>query len=217
MQEFEIGQRVVLTEQNGERTYATVAGEGSIPESVFLQVDSRAYNPQEQPRSAVEPAKAARDMVIGDLLNLDMLKEVIEKPFLGTLWTEGDRGMLTPHVCECSFGDGLHLLTIATINQRPNYHVVRVDSSWPQGRYGWTYYRDCTIGEHIDEILSAIEEECGPAGELLDQPCDECGDTSCRCSEHYDAQSAFPALDDRDGCSWSEIRWPWLMRQLGLA
>lgn len=154
-----------------------------------------------------------REMVIGDLLNLSMLKEAIERPFLGTLWTEGDRGMMTPYVCEHSFGDGLHLLTVTTINQRPNYWVVRVDSSWPEMRRGYDYLRDSTVGEHIDDVLTAIEEECGKVGESLDEKCEDCGDDWCACN--VDSGEQFPALDDDMGCSWGHIEWRWLMETIG--
>ncbi|HUD89957.1 hypothetical protein [Sphingobium sp.] len=207
--QFEIGQRVVLTHPTMGRDYATVAGEGERPETISLNVDGRAFNPQTHWRSCVTPAIAGRDMVIGDLLNLAMLKEVFEKPFLGTLWTDGDSGILTPYVCECSFGDGLKLIKIATINQRPNYHVVRVDSGWATSNWD----DGETVGEHIDDILSAIEEECGPARPY----CEECETSYCECEwpEGYSAQEAFPAIDDENGCSWSEVSWKWLMRQIG--
>jgi hypothetical protein len=211
---YQPGERVVLIERDGDRTYATFVAYDPEPGVVVIEVDGRYYNPQRHLASSIQPALAARDMVIGDLLNLAMLKEAIEVEFLGTLWTEGDSGMLTPYVCECSFGDGLKLLTISTINQRPNYHVVRVDSSWQESN--WSLDGE-VVAEHIDDILQAIEEECGPAGELLDDPCDDCGDTACKCSEDYSADAAFPALDDRDGCLWGHIRWPWLMKEIGYA
>lgn len=141
------------------------------------------------------------EMHPGDLLNLGMLKEVIEKPFLGSLWVEGDSGMLTPHVCEAVFGDGLQLLTISTCNQRPNYWVVRVDSSWKQSN--WHLGPEDTIGEHIDEILGAIEEECGTVGEWLDEECKDCGDEHCRCNT--DSLADFPAVDSENGVSWGRI------------
>lgn len=210
MTEFTQGQRVVLTKYG--RDYATVAGEGSRPETIMLHVDGRYYNPQEHWRTDVVPAIAARDMVIGDLLNLQMLKEVIEVPFLGSLWTHGDSGMLTPYVCECSFGDGLRLLCISTINQRPNYHVVRVDSRWEE---------DDAVGDHYDEILNAIEDECGRArcgysGNNLCQTrkerikncdCEECDD---------DLVSEWPEIDSYGGASWGWYRWDVLMREIGL-
>lgn len=149
-------------------------------------------------------------MVIGDLLNLQMLKDVVEVPFLGSLWTEGDSGMLTPHVCERSFGDGLQLLTISTCNQRPNYWVVRVDSSWEQSNF-YVGPRD-TVGEHIDEVLDAIEEECGQIGNWLDEPCPNCRDERCVCD--VDSTAQFPALDDENGYSWGKLRWSWLAASL---
>lgn len=171
----------------------------------MLEVEGRYYNPQEHWRKNVSRAIASRDMVVGDLLNLQMLKDVFEVEFIGTLWTDGDSGPMTPYVCECSFGDGLKLIRIATINQRPNYHVVRVDSGWNE------------IGEQIDDVLTAIEEECGRAGDCLDEPCQNCDDTACKCVDDYSADKEFPALDDRDGCSWNEVRWSWLMKQIGLS
>lgn len=213
MGDFSPGERVVVEHPRYGRHYGTVVGpyEADGPAYV-VRVDGNYVNPDWPVlRSWMQEPRAQRDMVIGDLLNLQMLKEVIERPFLGTLWTEGDSGMLTPFVCECSFGDGLKLLTISTINQRPNYHVVRVDSSWDVSN--WSDGEN--VGEHIDEIITAIEEECGPAGDYLDDPCDDCGDTCCKCSPDFDLRAAWPSIDADTGCSWGTIRWPWLMKQIG--
>lgn len=201
-----IGDRVVLTKY-GERTYATVRGDGSRDETIMLDVDVRYLNPQEHWRSDCIPSIAARDMVVGDLLNLDMLKAVFEVEFIGTLWTEGDSGPMTPYVCECAFGDGLKLIKIFTVNQRPNYHVVRVHSGWDESNWS----DGDTVGEHIDDVLTAIEEECGPARHY----CENCESNHCDCDGEYHAGEAFPALDDENGCSWAEVNWPWLMRQFG--
>lgn len=152
-----------------------------------------------------------REMHAGDLLNLDMLKEAIEVPFEGFLWGQS-HGMMTPHVCEVSFGDGLHLLTISTIHQRPNYHVVRVDSGWKEGRIGWDYYRHDTISEHIDEICQEIEYECG-SGRPFDEDHEDYDPEAD--AEGYGARDPWPAFDDRDGCAWGEIDWPWLMKAIG--
>jgi len=215
MNDFTEGQRVVLTRYG--RDYATVAFDGSRPETIMLHVDGRFHNPQEHWRADVVPATAARDMVIGDLLNLQMLKDAIEVPFLGSLWTRGDRGMLTPYVCQCSFGDGLTLVKIATINQRPNYHVVRVDSRWRDNNEPGSEY----LGEHIDQILSAIEEECGRArcgysGNSLSYPRKE-RIKDCQCEECDDHRiSAWPELDDDGGCSWGYLSWDSLMEMIGL-
>lgn len=156
------------------------------------------------PEQLMTHAIGKRDMVPGDLIPLATLKAAYEREFLGTLWTHGDSGHLTPYVCEHSHGNGLQLLQIFTINQRPNYHLVRID----------TGLKSDEISEHIDDILSAIEEECGRAGECLDQPCDHCGDTSCKCSEDYSADKEFPALDDRNGCSWNVIPFAEVLRTI---
>ena len=212
------GQRVRIDGGSYRRDYGTISDQ-DLPRAYdfptqMVEVEGRYYNPQQVKTEWLTPVPdGMRDGVPGDLLNVDMLKEVFEKPFLGTLWTEGDSGMLTPYVCDCSFGDGLKLIRIFTINQRPNYHVVRVDSGWAESNYA----DGETIGDHIDDILRGIEEECGPAGECLDEPCDDCRETCCKCGDDYSADEAFPALDDRDGCSWSEVSWPWLMKQIGLA
>ncbi len=154
------------------------------------------------------------EMHPGDLLNLDMLKEAIEVPFEGFLWGQS-RGMMAPYVCEHVFGDGLYLLTVSTINQRPNYHIVRCDSSWREPR-GWRDFRpnpDHEIHDEIDDILTAIEDECGKVGDVLDEPCPDCGDEFCRCN--VDSAEQFPALDEETGCSWGDIRWSWLMEAIG--
>lgn len=215
--EFSVGQRVVIDDSRyGDRVYGTVVAPYEHEQPAYLVHRDGNWHKPEVAVLAVQmtPARAARDMDIGDLLNLDMLKAAIEVPFLGSLWTEGDSGMMTPHVCKASFGDGMYLLTISTIHQRPNYWVMRVDSSWREARHGYHWFRESSVGDHIDDVLAAIEEECGRAGECLEDPCDNCDDTTCKCSDDYSADKAFPELDDRYGCSWGHIRWDWLMRAI---
>lgn len=128
-------------------------------------------------------------------LDLELLRAQEEKPFLGTLWTHGDRGMMTPQVCGEKFGDGTRAIRIATINQRPNYHVVRVDGTWS----------DDDVLSHIDEITRAIASEFGYAGKHLEDECETCEDHICRCNPQYSAQESFPQIDERVGCSWQWI------------
>jgi hypothetical protein len=211
---FATGDRVIVEHPRHGRHYGTVVAPHEHAEPAFVvKVDGLYCNP-DWPVLAAWMSKpiAARDMVIGDLLNLAMLKEAIEVEFLGTLWVKGDAGMITPHVCEASFGDGFHLLTVSTINQRPNYHVVRACSSWKEVRHGWDYIRDDDVGEHIDEVLNAIEEECGRRY-FVDEECETCGPKGDDC--HCGDGDPWPAIDADDGCSWGEIRWDWLMRTIG--
>lgn len=210
--QFNIGDRVVMEHPRYGRHYASVVGPHHHDEepAYVVRVDGPYVNPEWAALDSwLRPPLAARDMVIGDLLNLQMLKELIEKPFLGSLWTKGDSGMLTPHVCECSFGNGLKLLRIATINQRPNYHVVRIDSGWDNDNAG----HGELVAEHIDDIISAIENEVGRMGTSLDQPCDNCGDTICKCDPHFDRDAAWPEIDADGGCSWGTISWTKLLNK----
>jgi hypothetical protein len=210
------GMRVIVNHPTMGRTYGTAEGPADKPvngEPATLVRADGYINVWTVPQSLISEASCARDMVIGDLLNLDMLKEAIEVEFIGSLWTEGDSGPMTPHVCECSFGDGMHLLTISTINQRPNYHVIRVDSSWKEAshwRWGDTYRED-TIGDHIDEVLTAIEEECGERY-YVDEECEKCDGYPCHCGDGQ----PWPAIEADGGCSWGHIRWPWLMKAIGI-
>lgn len=210
---FQPGERVVLEHPRNGRHYATVVGPHEHDEpACMVRVDGAFVNPNWPVLEEwLQTPLGQRDMVIGDLLNLEMLKEVIEEEFIGTLWVEGDSGPMTPYVCECSFGDGYHLLTISTINQRPNYHVVRVDSRWNESNWS---DGDC-IGDHIDEILCAIEEECGIAGRYVEGGCDNCGDENCICRPDYETREDWPAIEADGGCSWGHIRWRWLLKAIG--
>ena len=144
-------------------------------------------------------------MVIGDLLNLKMLKDAFEVEFQGRLWGQ-DCGLMTPYVCECSFGDGLQLIAISTINQRPNFHIVRVGALWSaEGAFDGG-------DSDIDEIKDAIEEECG-----IGRPRDEWDDEwpEGTYDEDHNSRAKFPAFDDSDGCSWSTISWREIVSKIG--
>lgn len=213
---FAIGSRVLVEHPRYGRHYGRITGEGDHAEQIFdVQIEGGYVNSWQVLGAWMSPAaEGQRDMVIGDLLNLVMLKEAIEVEFLGSLWTKGDSGLLTPYVCDTSFGDGMHLLTIYTINQRPNYHVVRACSSWREsfGANRWTFVRDDSTGEHIDEVITAIEEECGRRY-FVDEECETCGPEGYDC--HCGDGEPWPAIDGDDGCSWGEIRWDWLMKTIG--
>lgn len=212
MTPFAPGQLVVVNHPTMGREYGTIEGgptrhSDDFPEVYSVTLPNRYTKLQAIPASMMVAANGQRDMHPGDLLNIDMLKEALEIEFLGSLWTEGDSGMLTPYVCDVTFGDGLKLLTIATCNQRPNYHIVRVDSGWSLSNWG---AGEC-IGDHIDEITEAIEEECG-ARYWVDEDCAECDREPCRC----DGGAPWPAIDDENGCGWGEISWKEIMQEIGL-
>lgn len=51
-------------------------------------------------------------------------------------------------------GDGLHLIALQSLDTRPQYYLVRIDSSWVLGSERFF--------DRLDEIYDHIEEEVGP-------------------------------------------------------
>lgn len=98
------------------------------------------------------------------------------------LW--GQKHMIEPVLIEGHLGDGMKLVAITPINTRPNYYLIRVDSTWS------VYNRDTpSICEHIDEIYDAIEDEVGPADQTDD--------------DNNEIHVGWPAMDG-SGCSWCD-------------
>lgn len=61
------------------------------------------------------------------------LRRAIEKRKCAYLWTPADAITFVPRVLPTIYGDGRALFTIATINQRPAYWVIRACSTWGSG------------------------------------------------------------------------------------
>lgn len=61
------------------------------------------------------------------------LIRAIEKRKRLYLWTPADAITFVPRVLPTVYGDGRALFTIATINQRPAYWVIRACSTWGCG------------------------------------------------------------------------------------
>ncbi|MGV2099002.1 hypothetical protein [Rhizobium sp. 21-4511-3d] len=138
------------------------------------------------------------------------LVEAIEKPERAHLWVPADAIEFTPHVLPLVYGDGRALFTIATINQRPAYWVIRGCSTWGCDMDGG----DATgpdFGEMTDDFLTDLEEHfgsgrCGYSGESLFFPK---GERHCDCEECQDDYVAsWPEVDGCGGCSWSRCDWP---------
>lgn len=129
------------------------------------------------------------------------------------LWVKGDTPPFTPRVLPTILGDGRALFTIATINQRPRYWIIRGCSTW-----GCGYDREDASGpdfaEISDEIMTHLEEHfgrgrCGYSGNSLFYTKKE-RLRDCRCEECSDryARARWPMVDDDGGCSWSRMDWP---------
>lgn len=129
-------------------------------------------------------------MTVGDLLDgatIAGLKRTHER----LLW--GRPHTVSPRVLDEVFGDGGALVIITPTNQRPRYYVVAVDSAWVADLDG-------EFREHVDGILTAIEEEFGEVTECSDLCPDDCDGAG---AAHRDRE--WPAADFSIGVSWGEL------------
>lgn len=140
------------------------------------------------------------------------LRRAIEKRERAYLWVSADAITFVPRLSPIIYGDGRALFTIATINQRPAYWVIRTCSTWSCG-----YDRENSVGpdfaEMTDDIMTDLEDHfgtgrCGYSGNSLFWPKRErIRDCQCEeCSDRFKAR--WPMVDDCGGCSWSRCDWP---------
>lgn len=142
----------------------------------------------------------------------ERLKLAIEQPQSAYLWTPSDAIKFTPYLSPTVYGDGRALFTVATINQRPAYWVIRACSTWGCGS-------DCgesegpDFAEMTDEIMTDLEQafgsgRCGYSGSSLFWPREE-RIGNCQCEECDDEiVESWPTVDGYGGCSWSRMNWP---------
>lgn len=132
--------------------------------------------------------------------NTRQLRPLIERRTCTSLW--GQRRYVTPALVSEVFGDGRKLLALSPIMYRPNYFVVRIDSSWSISN--WDRQNPMTPGDWLDRVYESIEDE------LVEWPWaksyglrwseDERGERSSR-------------IDFSDGCECWEMSWPRLRRR----
>jgi len=140
------------------------------------------------------------------------LRRAIEKRERACLWVPSDAITFVPRLLPVIYGDGRALFTIATINQRPAYWIIRACSTW-----GCGLDRENSSGpdfaEMTDDIMTDLEDHfgrgrCGYSGNSLFWPRKE-RIRDCQCEECSDRTRArWPMVDDYGGCSWSRIDWP---------
>jgi hypothetical protein len=126
------------------------------------------------------------------------LRVAIERQQTARLW--GQLRRIKPRLVDEVFGDGLRLLALSPIDDRPNYYVVRIGSDWDLDDFdhdGITGLRD-----RLDDIRFAIEEQFGRRCEdpRTGEDCEK--DTCLKCNR------GFPLADFGSGCEWWEIDWP---------
>lgn len=140
------------------------------------------------------------------------LARAVEKRERAHLWTPADAITFVPRLLPTIYGDGRALFTIATINQRPAYWIIRACSTWGSGMD-----REESTGpdfaEMTDDILTALEDafgngRCGYSGNSLFWPQKE-RIQICKCEECSDRHIAkWPEVDGCGGCSWGRMDWP---------
>jgi hypothetical protein len=157
----------------------------SLSEAGFAPVDAL----PEKAQAAIDPVlagfhKEATCLVrqAGDDAQEAALRDAIMVSEKVEFWgREHDR---IPILSSAIVGDGLALLGVQPLNTRPNYYVIRVDSSWAE-----------KPGSEMDHVVGALEAEFGEAWER-----DEgAGDMAHR---------GWPAFNGDSGYSWFKIDWP---------
>ncbi len=99
------------------------------------------------------------------------------------LW--GQKSMIEPVFIPQALGNGDKLLAVTPLNTRPNYYLIRVDSSWSD----FNTDEPC-VGDHIDEICDVIEDYVGPKHFEDD--------------DGNEVSEPWPYLDDECGVSWCD-------------
>lgn len=78
------------------------------------------------------------------------LRKLIERERIVRFW--GGDYRITPRFVEEPLGDGGQLIWLEPMDTRPNYYVLRVDSSWDLDDFS----------DHLESVYEAIENEYGP-------------------------------------------------------
>jgi hypothetical protein len=139
----------------------------------------------------------------------ERLRTAIEVPQRVSFW--GHEHTITPLLVPAIFGDGRSLVAITPLLTRPNYFVVRGDSSWIDERFAGPGAVTSAFDEVLEEgdyyalaphmemlgdgVYGAIEEAFG-----------RWRDESHRDEEDTDADYEWPVVDLGFGCSWGAFR-----------
>jgi hypothetical protein len=108
----------------------------------------------------------------------------LTKPYYTRFW--GQKRLARAVFIETALGDGNKLIALSPLSSRPNYYLIRVDSSWSIDNDD-----PICICDHIDEIYDAVDAELGPM---------EWTDDRGR-----NRIEKWPALDYSYGSSWWEV------------
>lgn len=116
------------------------------------------------------------------------LRRLIERPERCQFW--GQWYTITPRLIGQVFGDGKNLICVTPLATRPNYFVVRIDSSVRDVRDPFPADGQWSL---LEDIMLAAEDEYGRFG------MDDDGDTY-----KGDDPRGFPVADWGIGCAWGK-------------
>lgn len=124
-------------------------------------------------------------------MRTDAVESYDLRPELATQITHfwGHDYEVTPALVDKVFGDGRQVIFFTPLASRPNWYVVRVDSSWSEDN--WNSSATDYVYDHTDEIYDAIDHQYGNA-HYEDEPEDSEGED-------------FPSLHDGYGVGWGMI------------
>jgi hypothetical protein len=114
-------------------------------------------------------------------LTMEAYLEKETAPRVPSLWGQ-NYDKYKPYLCDTIIGDGLQLVRLWTINNRPYHWLIRIDSNTDVNADDF---------EWDEELLTHIEEECGSCKDDC-----ECHDTDEPCQ--------YPIVD-WDGGGWEMV------------
>lgn len=121
-----------------------------------------------------------------------------------TVYWWGRTYRVTPRFVAAKLGNGKRLLWFQPLNTRPDYYVVRVDSSWVGDK----------MYDRIYEVIDAIEEEYSEKErereyleeDLVAQGIEPTGDNTDLAGN--EDRLGWPVLSLDSGYGWGEEDWP---------
>jgi len=110
----------------------------------------------------------------------EQILENIQRETIASLW--GESVKFKPHLLKQKFGDGEQLIYFSTLDDRPYFWYVLVDSKTDVNELDY------------EEIHQAIEEECGNYDNDYEPGSGECG--ACSICDHCkdDESRDYPAI-----------------------
>lgn len=129
------------------------------------------------------------------------LRETVCRRTKRYLWVPEDAVTFKPALSNRIFGDGRALMGLSTMNQRPKFYILRVDSQWEIGTDMQAPDDAVEFAEYVDAICFALEDEFGRGGY-------DDGSGEKETARERNRRRAWPAFDDNGGCTWWRVNWP---------